>query len=259
MIPLKKFIDENNKYFNINIENSRFEKCEDNYVGSFNPIDNINNNLWFEKELRERNKEYIKIKKEEIRRLENKIIIILESPHVEEFNSQKLNFPAPAMGKTGENLQKYFIESMKKYLENKNYNIILMNSIQYQCSLGYDTNIYRDRLWLELWEYEDYDCDFINRLNIYEPDIIVNLCTKGSHKKDPYMKEGAKSSINKKYLDSLINKDKYKKIKKTTLKDLTQEKINRFLYSQNKNIKCYSGRHPSFWSIIRNRKIEELI
>ena len=51
----------------------------------------------------------------------------------------------PALGKTGNNLQKYFthnnlnnlieksIHDLHKY---KKYKVILMNSIQYQCSLG---------------------------------------------------------------------------------------------------------------------------
>ena len=59
----------------------------------------------------------------------------------------------------------------------------LVNAIQYQCSLGYPTEYYRDYVFLYYWERKKQD--FINRLkNIINSKTIgiINLCTKGSHK-----------------------------------------------------------------------------
>ena len=79
----------------------------------------------------------------------------MESPHRNEFLE---DFIGPALGKTGEKLDKYlekrlnkkFLEVSKKSSEKLNgeYRVILCNSIQYQASLGLDTESLRDRIWL---------------------------------------------------------------------------------------------------------------
>lgn len=56
--------------------------------------------------------------------------------------------------------------------------LILVNAIQYQCSLGLPTHRYRDRVFKSLWE-NGGAVDFKQRLKlIYRPhDMLLNCCT----------------------------------------------------------------------------------
>lgn len=158
------------------------------------------------------------------------IVIILESPHLDEYKDH--SFINPALGTTGENLQKYFGKLIKKlakfepYLNSGQYRIILMESIQYQCSLGIQPlNIeIRDLVFSEIWNLKKTKDDFRERLSSYHPDIILNLCTKGKTKKE--------------------------------LRKLVQESIDSLC--KNKKVKLYRGGHPSGWYSPKNRYIIEV-
>ena len=126
---LKKFFnDYAKKLDNLeNFKNFNTSCCPDIIAGK-------NGEFWFSKEERDNRKDFLDITDEDI----PTIVVVLESPHKDEFNNQ--NFPNgnPALGKTGEMLQKYFENILRKnisYLPD-NYRVILMNSIQFQCSLG---------------------------------------------------------------------------------------------------------------------------
>lgn len=68
-------------------------------------------------------------------------------------------------------------------LDEFNYFIYVVNSIQYQCSLGVVTKEFRDYVWLTLWLDEEIRKDFINRLKIINPSVILNCCINRSHKR----------------------------------------------------------------------------
>jgi hypothetical protein len=121
------------------------------------------------------------------------IVIILESPHLDEYKDH--SFINPALGTTGENLQNYFEKLINALaisehdLKNGQYRIILMESIQYQCSLGIkplNKNI-RNLVFSEIWNLQNKNGefptknDFISRLASYMPDVILNLCTTPSN------------------------------------------------------------------------------
>lgn len=125
----------------------------------------------------------------------NKIFIILESPHIEEYFGYKLKKYSggttnsrPANGVTGENIDKYFTKIFRDFLiENLDYDgiysIIIINPVQNQCSLGVsDTKIYRDRMWLNYWLNGGKD-NFLNRVEKYKVDFLINCCTTGKHYK----------------------------------------------------------------------------
>ncbi|WP_434799207.1 hypothetical protein [Terrisporobacter vanillatitrophus] len=238
-----------------------FELCEDNYVGTFSINSNaVTSNLWFCKNLRNIGRNEIKISEEKLQLIrqsrEKIILIVLESPHIDEFNKSKCSIaPAPALGVTGCNLDNHFIDNIKKYIPDGKYHIILSNAIQFQCSLGEDTDKFRDRIWLKLWLCRGFDKTFIKRLEKYSADIIVNLCTIGSHKLDSLAPQRTKTVINKKYLEDICDNEiglqKITKInKKTTLQELTQLAINE--YSDNKLNMCIKGTHPSSWYSEKN-------
>ena len=106
------------------------------------------------------------------------IVIVLESPHTDEFLNDKKGWKAigPACGTTGENLYKWLPEVLMNYVPCKvdpatatatynesgtigsgEYKVKLINAIRYQCSLGCDTVYYRDAVFTKMWKHEAMD------------------------------------------------------------------------------------------------------
>lgn len=155
------------------------------------------------------------------------IAIIIESPHVDEFIAQPY---LPAQGVTGINLKGYlsrlFFELENQgHLNKDKYKVLLVNSIQYQCSLGYPTTKYRDRMWGIMWNDSKVKDDFKQRIKDISPSIIINLCTKSS--------------------ESSSAKDRRTQVQKAV------EEVNR----DKRNVKFFIGNHPSSWGSERNRYI----
>jgi hypothetical protein len=104
------------------------------------------------------------------------ILLILESPHKEEFVGE----PGPAKGFTGEMIKQHLATVLS--LPNiENYGLILVNAIQHQCSLGSKTTVYRDRIFRAVWSNGGKE-NFQKRIvSIFQQgDLIVNCCTKGN-------------------------------------------------------------------------------
>lgn len=123
----------------------------------------------------------------------NYILLIIESPHTVEFyNKKKLrnNFLA-ASGSTGEHIINHFNEILRgvtKAEENSNYRVALINSIQFQTSLGLrDKNkeCIRDINWTRMWNSR---CnDLVDRIKSFKSKsneiILINSCTESFYKK----------------------------------------------------------------------------
>ncbi len=219
--------------------NLETRKCDDVIVGE---IRGDAAEYWFDKASRKSNEERLKNFSENNTK---NVVIILESPHTAEYDG---DFISPALGTTGRNLQKHFPDIFKSIFGKGNYRIILMNSIQYQCSLGEDTNKYRDNIWLKLWFKENLRNNFIKRLVSYKPDIIFNFCTCGSHTLESGLPKGCKSSINKKYIEHCIAPIVFDGESPSSLKKLVADAI------AESGIKAdiYTGSHPSAWRIRNN-------
>ncbi len=252
------------------------KKCEDNLVAKVEYINNEwkfkENNILPNDRIAEPN---ILIKN----KVNDRIVIILESPHKDEYSKQ---ITAPAMGTTGENINKYLLDILNKKIGNpqgdkKEYDVILMNAIQYQTSLGIDTEYFRDRVWLTLWNKGVARDEFIRKLEDYKPDIIFNFCTNGSHKKDLiYILDKKKNSnMTYQYIDSLnLNIERKednnlyigeKVVYKVTPKDSTnvyllkgfvQTAIEESNLSSG-NVKIFKGPHPSSWISKDSEEYEE--
>lgn len=155
--------------------------------------------------------------REEGEQHKSKIILILESPHKDEyvtrcdecskgFKCGLYASPAPARGATGRNIKNLLPMLFKKNFED--YHVAFMNIIQYQCSLGMPLYGYPDnqkrknkivkKLFLDHRENYGYFNEFISRLDsVYEPnkDIVV-ICTTGGIKvRDRILKE-IKTALN---------------------------------------------------------------
>jgi len=115
-----------------------------------------------------------------------KIVIVLESPHISEFDLQG-NPLGPAHGTTGRLFDNNFAKLINKSLvmrslKNKTYDVIIMNAVQYQCSLGKPLKISknklnRDKNWILCFFGKGND--LIQRIKAIKPDVVINLCTKG--------------------------------------------------------------------------------
>ncbi len=111
----------------------------------------------------------------------HRIIIILESPHVDEFNGEG-DANGPAYGKTGTNIKNLLLmfRGLTGRLKKGNtYSLILMNAIQYQCSMGWSAGAFTKKIFNQCWK--DFgEKDFkvrVRNLNISETDILINACT----------------------------------------------------------------------------------
>lgn len=103
------------------------------------------------------------------------VLLVLESPHTSEFKGPL----GPAMGNTGTLIARHALSV--RGLEGKdNAPLVLINAIQYQCSLGEKRSPYRDRVFIATWQ-EFGRSDFVARLKAtYQAgDLVVCACTKG--------------------------------------------------------------------------------
>ncbi len=191
------------------------------------------------------------------------IVLVLESPHKDEYKDKKPI--APARGGTGNSLDTYLSGLITPHLKDEiTYEIVLMNSIQYQCSLGaMNTKVYRDRIWIYCWFKLNARKNFSRRLSDYKPDIILNLCTKGDHECDvlaPYKNGKMVKKIDKIYIETVLGKNcNYIELftkNKYTLQQFVQCEIDKYKIKNN-DLVCLVGCHPSSWSRdTRKRKIQ---
>lgn len=119
------------------------------------------------------------------------IVLILESPHEHEYGSNKEPI-APAQGQTGKGIEKNILvvineimNLQKDLLEKEKYRLIICNPIQYQTSLYMyhgmklqdDYKTLRNQCWREIWRQQSIKDDFQNRMDLYNPSLIINACT----------------------------------------------------------------------------------
>ncbi len=104
------------------------------------------------------------------------IVMVLESPHVDEF----IGTPGPAKGFTGDMIRNHLLEALRG-LNHDGFGLILINAIQHQCSLGTDTSLHRDVIFRAVWAEGGRE-NFCSRLlSVVLPgDIVMNCCTKGN-------------------------------------------------------------------------------
>ncbi|OLQ88274.1 hypothetical protein BIY22_08910 [Vibrio panuliri] len=128
----------------------------------------------------------------------NPIVIVTESPHIEEFKVNRVNdfmtgLPVnsrPVNGVSGSNIMNYLIpliDNSDINLENGKYPVIVLNALHQQCSLGVDTLIHRTKNFLKLWKSHRKFLE--SRLKTIQPTIVLCACTVG----DFYLKDGTKA------------------------------------------------------------------
>ena len=179
------------------------------------------------------------------------ISFIIESPHIYEFKIDIELYPKgryKARPLNNPSTKKYLKKMVEGPLNNFFSNrinegeiflFLIVNSIQYQCSLGQKTDNYRDLLFVANWMRECKK-DFMSRIKDYKADLYVNSCTKGS--------------INKKFLQEHFGLEKSNETKNSlvcketkgivTLQDIVEAALEEEQYINKENYLKYN--HPSY-------------
>lgn len=190
-----------NKKTHINYSN---KKCPDELMGVFD----FNSKSWVKANQNKRSQNVTKpqtlINPLKIQANSNSILIVLESPHIDEYDI-KTHYPiAPLNGsrtKFSNNFYKYI--NTKLPLLSGQFNVYLINAIQYQCSLGISnvTKLVKEINFANEWGKKGKR-DFIERMNkiikkIKRNDFfIINCCTKGQTIKTKEFVESAIKEVN---------------------------------------------------------------
>ena len=168
-----------------NLEKSRLKSVDDEYIGDLRCL----NQKW-RFDLREDfSDRFAKI--EECKDFET-IAVILESPHKDEFDQGLLPNGIESRPLNHQESRDALIKILETVTTNfyntaRQYRIVLINAVKFQCSLGGDlarneNKDIRNENWIKNW-IENQD-DFVSRLSSISPDLIINLCTQGTYKKD---------------------------------------------------------------------------
>lgn len=103
-------------------------------------------------------------------------VLILESPHIHEFRG----LPGPAKGRTGIMIRSHLMEVVGAERARRDVGILLVNAIQFQCSLGVPTSKYRDAVFTECWKaFGQNDFEYRVARLWRRGDCVINACTKG--------------------------------------------------------------------------------
>ena len=106
---------------------------------------------------------------------DSSVLLILESPHTHEFKGEL----GPAKGGTGRLIAKHML-SVPGLDSKESACLVLINAVQYQCSLGEKPTKYRDEVFVAAWR-EFGRSDFVARVAaLFRTDyLVVCACTRG--------------------------------------------------------------------------------
>ena len=119
--------------------------------------------------------------------VQDPIVIVLESPHKNEYDASG-NAIGPAQSTTGRLFNLKFTSMVSNStiadaISLDTHDVIMVNAVQYQCSLGNPLNTranraIRDQIWLNCLSGGCAQ-DLIYRIDAIDPMCVINLCTKG--------------------------------------------------------------------------------
>lgn len=180
------------------------------------------------------------------------IVLVLESPHKDEFN--KKGIPIRPLNNR-EVIEKNIDKVLKLHLKTSDtYCIYFINAICLQCSLGFDTELFRDVVFLYYWEKykKNFEKRFDKMVRNYRNDVelVINAVTKGTHKKLPYLFNSEKKQFD--YIYTKCGKSFFADICNTnekydSLQSVVKESILSVLGKNGKKQIYKEGTHPSGW------------
>ena len=203
--------------------------CPDQYVGKISAFNEQNyysrtpeNNDIFDY-----SQEELQIKKS-FKSIKKIFLLILESPHVAEYNEQKAKngyreireSPFPAMGTTGRNIVSLLSNvnfAYRKLIRERQ--LILMNAIPFQCSLGntlgknMENVALRDKVFSKVWKdfgqrfFEERFGFLLNDALQGKTIVIVNACTQDNDDTHTHNNNGRKHNVTEAILQKIRNNE----------------------------------------------------
>lgn len=178
-----------------------------------------------------------------------RIVLIVESPHKDEFRNGDLG--EPVSGSSGTNLFNDFDLFIERILEcysdiklDGEYELILINSIQQQCSMGITTGLFRTISFIGQW-FKGGKVDFEKRLSdldLTEHDIIVNACTIGKGNNN---NPNINTEFDQESLKVFFSNPEIRYVNSRGIKHLVSQSIE--LVIDGSDIKLINTNHPSNW------------
>ena len=109
------------------------------------------------------------------------VLLVMESPHKDEFKLKDSYTPWPANGATGVRIREFAGCLLPEAWDPSTSQIVLINAIPFQCSLGVSTQHHRDAVFKAVWAAGGRAL-FQARLRRWyqRGDLVVNACTKGA-------------------------------------------------------------------------------
>ena len=114
------------------------------------------------------------------------IVLVLESPHVDEFDPTHCYTPWPANGSTGDSIMRRALQMSEILNVPLDTGLVLLNAIPYQCSQASadkesEWKERRDLVFSHSWAQDSTKALFRARLRhwVKPGDVVVNACTAG--------------------------------------------------------------------------------
>ena len=116
------------------------------------------------------------------------IVVILESPHIHEFDENTKGRIGPASGNTGKRIRLYISDYFERMFDS--CTLALVNVVQYQCSIGrLDTSRERyrkNKVVRAMFDRDEVKDCFMRRVGLFniDKDVFLVACGKGNWSKD---------------------------------------------------------------------------
>lgn len=157
-----------------------YKSCPDQHVGTIRKLENgtFDDNVDALKKYVDR----ISLSQSFNPRSKRCVILILESPHMDEYKGN----PGPAKGTTGTNIKKHLGEVLlpiKDKFSDEQYDVLIMNAICFQTSLGISplSKVIRNNVFINCWNSFGRE-NFQMRLKMfsdrYKGGVVGNFCTQ---------------------------------------------------------------------------------
>ena len=192
------------------------------------------------------------VKRTSTSNLNDVIIIVLESPHIDEFSANGTGKYPLFNDVRFKNVFPILINNaINSGLIALNraitYSVYLMNAIQVQCSLGYPTEYYRDYVFMYYWSKlkTNFETRLHNMMCSKNVVSVINLCTLGSHERCSLVYNHHTQKYEymcKKFGKKFIQKCKFNTNGKYTLRKIVQESIDS---NTTNSTVLLLGNHPS--------------
>lgn len=183
-------------------------------------------------------------------RSRKRIVLILESPHRDEFKEGKDG--VPANGTTGINIETHFDLFINRIIEKNSeieldgdYEALIINSLEYQCSMGFSTGHFRTLSFIGIW-FKGGKERFEKRLKdlkLEAGDIIVNACTIG---KGSNSNPSSNAIFNQENLRTYFQNRKIEYTNTNGIKQLVRQSIDNLFSTRETRI--VNTNHPSNWN-----------